>query len=552
MAAKNLGQVAGLFIGTIAPTNHALIWYDSVTHVHKTYDTSINSWTVLDPRYITAITYNGLVSRAAGDGLTQGQWYKIIDKGNVLAIAITATKVQYANNNGVLVIDDLGTHIVYTVTSENLIIDDITGVYDANTNKLVFSFAETTPDFNTGDTNVDYVLGEQKRGTSKTLKKFRISSFLSTVTGNDITWNGGFFFNFYNKLITYFDVNGGIVSHETFEQFKTLNNQAIANIANTVASATTDAQIYSKHLPETPTPAAAADIIVNDTLQTIVFKIQRWIWQLKAGDGIQVTSTGMVEPEEGNIWPTDTIFTAIKKLLYKIAHIGTDSILDGAVTTAKLANGAVTTNKIADESITSVKIIEKGVTTLCLDDNAVTVDKLANNAVTSDKIYHSAVTTDKIADNAVATSHIQGLAVTTSKIANGAVTIDKLENMLLPQTYYGGFPVTSSGVTVEISDLCEIVNYGGFKFWGTKSINMDHSTSIIIDSYGPSDAGYPDYPLVLWLTVSLGKSCLVKFAMFSILSTGSDETANGLIKLTKDVGTNRYIAEAWKVRVGFI
>ena len=511
MAAKNLGQVAGLFIGTIAPTNHALIWYDIVTHVHKTYDTSINSWTVLDPRYITAITYNGLVSRAAGDGLTQGQWYKIIDKGNVLAIAITATKVQYANNNGVLVIDDLGTHIVYTVTSENLIIDDITGVYDASTNKLVFSFAETTPDFNTGDTNVDYVLGEQKRGTSKTLKKFRISSFLSTVTGNDITWNGGFFFNFYNKLITYFDANGGIVSHETFEQFKTLNNQAIANIAQNVTSATTDAQIYSKHLPETPTPAIAADIIVNDTLQTIVFKIQRWIWQLKAGDGIQVTSTGMVEPEEGNIWPTDTIFTAIKKLLYKVTHIGTTDIVDEAITTAKIA------------------------------DEAITASKIANGAVGMSSIQGGAISTGKISDG----------AVLAAKIANGAVVMSKLEDMLLPQIYYGGYAVTTQGGSVEVGDLCSIQTTVAGRLWGCKSINMDNNTSLSITTAGPNSGGYPNFPLVLWLTVSMGKSCAITFSGFHILSTGADETSSAIIKLTKDIGTNMYIAEAWKNRVGF-
>ena len=521
MAAKNLGQVAGLFIGTTAPTNHALIWYDSVTHVHKTYDTSINSWTVLDPRYITAITYNGLVSRAAGDGLTQGQWYKIIDKGNVLAIAITATKVQYANNNGVLVIDDLGTHIVYTVTSENLIIDDITGVYDANTNKLVFSFAETTPDFNTGDTNVDYVLGEQKRGTSKTLKKFRISSFLSTVTGNDITWNGGFFFNFYSKLSTYFDVNGGIVSKTAFEQFKTLNNQAIENIAGTVTDATTDAQIYSKHLPETPTPAAAADIIVNDTLQTIVFKIQRWIWQLKAGDGIQVTSTGMVDPEEGNIWPTDTIFTAIKKLLYKVTHIGTTNIVDGAVTTDKIADGAVTEDKLGYGAVITTK----------LSDGAVTSTKIADNVIISNKLVNNSVIADKI--------------------ANGAVVMSKLEDMLLPQIYYGGYAVTTQGGSVEVGDLCSIQTTVAGRLWGCKSINMDNNTSLSITTDGPNGGGYPNFPLVLWLTVSMGKSCVITFEGFHILSTGADETSSAIIKLTKDIGNNMYIAEAWKNKVGF-
>ena len=112
MASKNLGQVEGLYIGSSAPTNRALIWYDTGTHVHKTYDTSLGAWTVLEQQAITSITYSALVSRAGGVGLTQGQWFKITDRSNALALAITGTKIQYVNNNGVPVVDDLGTHVM--------------------------------------------------------------------------------------------------------------------------------------------------------------------------------------------------------------------------------------------------------------------------------------------------------------------------------------------------------------------------------------------------------------------------------------------------------
>ena len=217
MASKNLGQVEGLYIGSSAPANTALIWYDTSSHVHKVYDTTLSAWKVLDQNTITAITYSALVSRAGGQGLTQGQWFKITDRSNVLALAITSTKVQYVNNNGVPVVDDLGTNVSYNITTENLVIDDVAGVYNASTNKLVFSFSETTPVLNTGDTNVDYVYGLQKRGNTRTQRKFRLSSFLSTVTGNDISWNGGFFLNFYNKLKSYFNTTGGVATHEALE-----------------------------------------------------------------------------------------------------------------------------------------------------------------------------------------------------------------------------------------------------------------------------------------------------------------------------------------------
>ena len=394
-SSKNLGQVAGLYVGTSAPTNKALIWYDTSSNVHKTFDVGLNAWTVLQPQIITPITYSALVSRASGQGLTQGQWFKITDRSNALALAITATKVQYVNNNGVPVVDDLGTHVMYNVTSENLIIDDVTGVYDATTNKLTFSFSETTPVMNTGDSDVDYVLGEQKRGNNKTLRKFRLSSLLSTVTGNDISWNGGFFLNFYNKLKSYFDTTGGVASHAALEEYKTLNNQAIEDMTETaqqaiqtvgqnINQATSPTQIYNKQLPIAPTDGVTADIALGDTLSAIVVKIYRWINKFKkadgivmpanyapasnaspvnnndnvssaigklskyatnhnTGDGIQVSNSTFVPASEdpGAIVKTDSLLTAIKKLYWLAKNINTIQILDHAVTLDKIAKYGV-------------------------------------------------------------------------------------------------------------------------------------------------------------------------------------------------------------------
>lgn len=394
-SSKNLGQVAGLYIGTSAPTNKALIWYDTSSSVHKTFDVGLNAWTVLQPQTITPITYSALVSRASGQGLTQGQWFKITDRSNALALSITATKVQYVNNNGVPVVDDLGTHVMYNVTSENLIIDDVTGVYDATTNKLTFSFSETAPVMNSGDSDVDYVLGEQKRGNTKTLRKFRLSSLLSAVAGNDISWNGGFFFNFYNKLKSYFDTTGGVASHSALEQYKTLNNQAIENMTQTaqeaietvgqnINQATASAQIYGKRLPTAPTDGVTADIAQGDTLSGIVVKIYRWINKFKkadgiampanyapastptpvnnndnvstaigklskyatnhnTGEGIQVSSETFVPPTSnpGDIANTDNILTAIRKLLWLSKYINTNQIVDNAINLQKIARYGV-------------------------------------------------------------------------------------------------------------------------------------------------------------------------------------------------------------------
>lgn len=337
MASKNLGQVEGLYIGPSAPTNNTLIWYDTSSHVHKVYDTSLSAWTVLSPTVITDITYSALVSRAGGVGLTQGQWFRISDLSDALALAITGTKIQYVNNNGVSVIDDLGTHVVYNVSTENLLIDDILGVYDVATNKLAFSFSETTPVMNTGDTDIDYVYGLQKRGNVKTQRKFRLSSFLSAVTGNDISWNGGFFLNFYNKLRSYFNVSGGVATHEALEQYKTLNNQAIQQIGtNTqqaieqvgqnIQSATTNQEIYGKQLPAEPTSGTPLDIHQNDTLSAIVNKIQRWITSFKRADGIKVTSDFAPAASRTAINNSDTVDSALRKVQKNLDSMFGDGI----------------------------------------------------------------------------------------------------------------------------------------------------------------------------------------------------------------------------------
>ena len=322
---KNIGQVAGLFIGTTAPANTTLIWYDSASRVHKVYNTSLGAWTVLDQQSITSITYSGLVNRAATTGLTQGQWFKITDRSNALALAITSTKVQYADNSGALIINDLGTNIQYHITSGNLLIDDISGVYNTSTGKLVFSFEEGDPIMDINTTNVDYIMGISKRGNTRSLKKWKFSKLLSSNANNDISWTSGFFLNFGEKLRSFFDVQGGVVSKEAFDNFQQTQQQtiqqiaqneqlAIQQIANTIAQATDAVQIYNKQLPTAPTAGVAADIVQGDSLQTIVNKIQRWITTFKVATGIKVAPSFAPAANVGAINNTDTVDNALRKV----------------------------------------------------------------------------------------------------------------------------------------------------------------------------------------------------------------------------------------------
>lgn len=321
---KNLGQVAGVHIGTTPPENTILIWYDSTPSqkCHKVYDAARRVWVILDQKIISYITYSELVNIAKNVGLSIGKYYQITDKGNTLAIAITTTKVQYNDAIGNILIDDLGTNIQYHVTSSNLSVDDVTGVFDETNKKLVFRFNETVPDF-TAD---DYILGKVQRNNVWSLAKYRLSSFLSKVTGNSITWNGGFYFNFGTTLRNYLDKKGGVVSKDTYDaDIKILatsiqnvgkaNQEIIQNAKTNTENATTPTAIYDKELPDVlETGGEAIDVAKGDKLVTIISKFQRYINRFKYATGILLSDKFTSLDKAGKVSNNDTVETAIAKL----------------------------------------------------------------------------------------------------------------------------------------------------------------------------------------------------------------------------------------------
>lgn len=332
MSTKNIGQVAGVHISNTPPENITLIWYDNTPSqmVHKVFDINLNQWVVLDKNTISNITYSELVNLATTVGLSVGAWFKISDRSNALALSVTSTKVQYSDSLGNILIDDLGTNIQYHVTSSNLSIDDVVGVFDNVNKKLVFQFNEQVPDY-TAD---DFLLGKVKRNNVWSLAKYKLSNFLSKVTGNSITWNGGFFFNFNNAISNILDVPGGVVSKDTYDiDVQNLNtninnvgqaNQSIIENANqAIINATTDSAIFDKKIPSINTNGAPIDVAAGDNLITIISKIQRWINKFKIATGIKI-SNDFVKIDGGqSVNNNDTIDSAFRKVQGSL-----DKILD--------------------------------------------------------------------------------------------------------------------------------------------------------------------------------------------------------------------------------
>ncbi len=117
----------------------------------------------------------------------------------------------------------------------------------------------------------------------------------------------------------------------------------------------------------------------------------------------------------------------------------TGALVDGGVTTAKLAADSVTSAKIADDVIDSEHIaagaldtehIASGtgfqISTSNIVDGSVTNGKLADSAVTEGKLDTNAVTTNKIANSAINQSKLADASINAAKIQDEAVTLAKL------------------------------------------------------------------------------------------------------------------------------
>lgn len=322
---SNVGQVTGLFIGSYEPTNKNLIWYDDTPNqmCHKVYDYNTKSWVALNPVIVALTTYSEIVNNAKKNGLPVGKHYQITDKSNVLAVSISKTKIWYVDTLGNILVDDLGTNIQYHVSSSNLLIDDIKGVFNTNTKKLIFQFAESDPDYDN-----DYVFGKKKRGTSWFLSKFKLSSFISRNSDNAISWSGGFFFNFKSAISNILNKADGIVGYDKYNnEIDNLNisirniskeNQNIAkNASSLVSKETSDDKIFSKKINKNiDISSEPSDVISGDTLFNILSKFQRWVNRFKYADGILITKNFSDAKSKQFINNNDTINSALQKIQY--------------------------------------------------------------------------------------------------------------------------------------------------------------------------------------------------------------------------------------------
>lgn len=335
MATVDIGTIAGISIGATAPSNQAIIWYDTTDGLHKSYNQSLGEWVPMSQAIVAEIAdFNDLINKAnLPGGLPIGAFYHVVKRDsdanwNTMVWVVGSTRVQYVDKQNNIIVEDLagqGTTTQY-VASTNYFFDNVVATFDAATSKLNFQFQSVTD--NPAMTDVLY--GMRMVGENATLVKRTIQSLISKSPKNSLAFVDGLYFNFSAAM------KGVIVSEQTgdttvigYKQY-TADYAAMNKVFKDVQDIVQDWQNNSREMiftskliemnPVTATVAAPQDLTTNDDITAAFNKIQGWYNRLKLATGASLSSDYVKAPSKSR-YPEggDTVQQAIA-ILHKFVE----------------------------------------------------------------------------------------------------------------------------------------------------------------------------------------------------------------------------------------
>lgn len=338
MATVDIGTIAGISIGATAPSNQAIIWYDTTDGLHKSYNQSLGEWVPMSQAIVAEIAdFNDLINKAnLPGGLPIGAFYHVVKRDsdanwNTMVWVVGSTRVQYVDKQNNIIVEDLagqGTTTQY-VASTNYFFDNVVATFDAATSKLNFQFQSVTD--NPAMTDVLY--GMRMVGENATLVKRTIQSLISKSPKNSLAFVDGLYFNFSAAM------KGVIVSEQTddttvigYKQY-TVDYAAMDKVFKDVQDIVRDWQNNSREIiftsklievnPVTATVAAPQDLTTNDDITAAFNKIQGWYNRLKLATGASLSSAYAPNPNTKGIMPAagDIVEKAIALLHQAILDI---------------------------------------------------------------------------------------------------------------------------------------------------------------------------------------------------------------------------------------
>ena len=341
MATVDIGTIAGISIGATAPSNQAIIWYDTTDGLHKSYNQSLGEWVPMSQAIVAEIAdFNDLINKAnLPGGLPIGAFYHVVKRDsdanwNIMVWVVGSTRVQYVDKQNNIIVEDLagqGTTTQY-VASTNYFFDNVVATFDAATSKLNFQFQSVTD--NPAMTDVLY--GMRMVGENATLVKRTIPSLISKSPKNSLAFVDGLYFNFSAAM------KGVIVSEQTddttvvgYKQY-TADYVAMDKVFQDVQKIVQDWQNNSREMiftsklievnPVTATVAAPQDLTTNDDITAAFNKIQGWYNRLKLATGASLSSAYAPNPNTKGIMPAagDIVENAIALLHQAILDIASE------------------------------------------------------------------------------------------------------------------------------------------------------------------------------------------------------------------------------------
>lgn len=341
MATVDIGTIAGISIGATAPSNQAIIWYDTTDGLHKSYNQSLGEWVPMSQAIVAEIAdFNDLINKAnLPGGLPIGAFYNVVKRDadvnwSTMVWVVGSTRVQYVDKQNNIIVEDLagqGTTTQY-VASTNYFFDNVVATFDAATSKLNFQFQSVTD--NPAMTDVLY--GMRMVGENATLVKRTIPSLISKSPKNSLAFVDGLYFNFSAAM------KGVIVSEQTDDTTAVGYKQYVADYAamdkvfKDVQKIVQDWQNNSREMiftsklievnPVTATVAAPQDLTTNDDITAAFNKIQGWYNRLKLATGASLSSAYAPNPNTKGIMPAagDIVEKAIALLHQAILDIASE------------------------------------------------------------------------------------------------------------------------------------------------------------------------------------------------------------------------------------